>query len=180
MGCDKATADFRGRPLIRIVYDTVSEVFEDILIISSMHSSMDGIDAPVVDDIVAVQTPMVGIATALLHADKPRVFVVACDMPFLTRDAIACLLDAPGNAEITIPMIGQYFQPLHAVYGRSCLPHFLRVIGLDRLKISGVFPYVTMNVVKDDPRFRNARGDLVFLNVNTTEELRCVNPDGPA
>lgn len=76
-------------------------------------------------------------------------------------------------------MVGQYYEPLHAVYGRSCLPHFLRLIGLDRLKISGVFPYVTMNVIKDDPCFRNARGDLVFMNVNTAEELRQVNTDGP-
>lgn len=180
MGRDKATADFRGRPLIRSVYDTVRDLFGDILIISSMHGPLCGIDAPVVDDILPIQTPMVGIATALLHTDKPRVFVVACDMPFLTPDAIACLLDAPGNAEITIPMIGQYFEPLHAVYGRSCLPHFLRLIGLNRLKISGVFPYVAMNVVKDDPRFRNSHGDPVFLNVNTIEELDRVNTGGPA
>ena len=180
MGRDKATADFQGRPLIRTVYDTVREVFDDILIISSIHGSLDGIDAPVIDDIIPVQTPMVGIATALLHANKARVFVVACDMPFLTRDAVACLLNAPGGAEITIPMIGPHFQPLHAVYGRSCLPHFLRLIGLDRLKVSGVFPYVTMNVVKDDPSFFNARGDLVFLNVNTVEELKGAHSNGPA
>ena len=178
MGRDKATAYFQGRPLIRTVFDTVRDVFEDIMIISSMHVTLDGIDAPVIEDIVPVQTPMVGIATALLHANKPRVFVVACDMPYLTRDAIEGLLDARGNAEITIPMVGRYFEPLHAVSNRSCLPHFLRLIGLDQLKISGVFPYVTMHVIKDDPRFRNARGDLVFLNVNTIEELQRVNTDG--
>ncbi len=179
MGRDKATAQFQGRTLIRTIFDIVKTVFEDIIIVSSMHGPMDGIDAAIVKDILPIQTPMVGIATALLNSEKPRVFVVACDMPFLTREAIRCLIDAPGNAEIIIPMIGQYYEPLHAVYNRSCLPHFLRLIGLNRLKISGVFPYVTTRVIKDDPRFRNVRGDLVFLNLNTVEELQRVKTDEP-
>ncbi|MCK9226214.1 MAG: molybdenum cofactor guanylyltransferase [Syntrophorhabdaceae bacterium] len=177
MGRDKATAGFQGGTLIETVFDTVKMVFDDITIVSSMHDSLGGIDVPVVDDIIPVQTPMVGIATALLHSTKQRVFVVACDMPLVSRESIECLIGAPGNAEITIPMVGQYYEPLHAVYSRSCLPHFLRLIGFHRLKISGVFPYVTMNVIRDDPCFRNARGDLVFMNVNTAEELQRANTD---
>lgn len=180
MGRDKATTSIKGRTLIETVFDAVKEVFDDVMIISSMHGSIDGVDAPVIEDILPVQTPMIGIATALLHVDKPRVFVVACDMPFLTRDAIKRLVDAPGNADIVIPMIGEYFEPLHAVYNRSCLAHFLRLIALNKLKISGVFPYVAMNVIRDDPCFCNPRGDLVFLNVNTAEDLQRVNTDGPA
>jgi molybdenum cofactor guanylyltransferase len=180
MGRDKATASFQGRTLIKTVFDIAKEVFDDIMIVSSMHGALDGIEATVIEDIMPVQTPMIGIATALLYTNKARVFVVACDMPFLTRDAIECLVDAPGNADIVIPMIGGYFEPLHAVYNRSCLPHFLRLIGQGRLKISGVFPYVTMNVIEDDPCFRNPSGDPVFLNVNTTEDLLRVNTEGPA
>lgn len=176
MGRDKATTQFQGSTLIRTIFDIVKTVFEDVMIVSSMHAPMDGIDAAIVKDILPVQTPMVGIATALLNSNKPRVFVVACDMPFLTREAIQRLIETPGDAEITIPMIGQYYEPLHAVYNRSCLSHFLRLINLNRLKISGVFPYVTMTVIKDDPCFRNARGDLVFLNLNTIEELQRVKP----
>ncbi len=180
MGRDKATAQFQGHTLIGTVFDSVKEVFDDVIIVSSMHGSLDGIDAPVIEDILPVQTPMIGIATALLNVNKPRVFVVACDMPFLTRDAIKRLVDAPGDADIVIPMIGEYFEPLHAVYNRSCLAHFLRLIGLNKLKISGVFPYVTMNVIRDDPCFRNPGGDLVFLNINTAEDLQRVDTDGPA
>ncbi len=175
MGYDKATAGFQGTTLIRAVYDIAREIFDTIMIISSIHGSIDDIDAPIVKDIVPVQTPMVGIATALIYSTNPRVFVVACDMPFLSRNAIRCLIDAPGEQDITIPMVGQYYQPLHAVYSRSCLPHLLRLIGLNSLKISGVFPYVTMKVIKDEPCFHNSRGDLVFSNINTSEELERIN-----
>lgn len=178
MGRDKATARFQGVTLIKTVFDTVKGVFDDVLIVSSAHGSFDGIDAPIVKDIVPIQTPMVGITTALLYSNKQRVFIVACDMPFLSPEAIHCVIDAQGNEDVTIPMIGEYYEPLHAVYSRSCLPHFLRLTGLNRLKISGVFPYVKMKVIENDPCFRNARGDLVFSNINTIEELQCINTGG--
>jgi len=175
MGRDKATAQFQGTTLIKTVFDRVKTEFDDILIVSSMHGSFDGIDAPIVKDLFPIQTPMAGIATALLYANKPRVFVVACDMPLITGRAIRCLVDAPGNSDIVIPMVGEYYEPLHAVYSRFCLPHFLRLISLDRLKISRVFPYVAMRVINNDPCFRNDHGDLVFTNINTIEELERIN-----
>jgi molybdopterin-guanine dinucleotide biosynthesis protein A len=178
MGRDKATVEFRGGPLIRQVFDTVRQVFDDIIIISSVHKAIEGVEAPVIRDLLPVQSPMVGIATALIHSARPRVFVVACDMPLICVEAIRCLVDEAQGEDVTIPMAEGYYQPLHAIYGRACLAPLLRLIGLNRLKVSDVLPYVIVKAVKDRPCFYTPGGTLIFSNVNTPEELANVNNGG--
>ncbi len=175
MGRDKATAEFRGAPLIRQVFDTVRQVFDDIMIVSSVHEAIEGVEAPVVSDLLPVQSPMVGIATALIHSVRDRVFVVACDMPFLCVEAIRCLVDEAGGEDITIPMAEGYYQPLHAIYGRSCLAPLLRLIGLNRLKVSGVLPYMVVKAIRDRACYYTPGGALIFSNINTAEELARIN-----
>lgn len=175
MGRDKATTEFRGAPLIRQVFNTVRQVFEDIVIISSVHDAIEGVEAPVIRDLLPVQSPMVGIATALIHSALPRVFVVACDMPLLCVEAIRCLVDEAEGEDITIPMAEGYYQPLHAIYGRSSLSPLLRLIGLNRLKVSDVLPYMVVKAVRDRPCFYTSGGTLVFSNINTPQELADVS-----
>lgn len=178
MGRDKATAAFGGATLVTQVYERVREVFSDIIVVSSLHEAIEGVEAPVVKDLFPVQSPIVGIATALVHSGKPRVFVVACDMPFLSVEAIRCVVAEAGSEEITIPMTGGYYQPLHAIYSRSCLPHLLRLIGLNRLKVAGILPYVAVKALEDRPCFYREDGSLVFSNINTREELARINAAG--
>lgn len=178
MGRDKATTAFRGGTLIKRVYDTVKDIFPEILVVSSLHDTIDGVDAPIVKDIVPLQSPMVGIATGLIHSQRPGVFAVACDMPFLSVDAIRYVLAQAGNEDITIPKIGGYYEPLHAIYRRTCLAPFLRLIGLNLLKVAGVFPYVTAKAVDDHPCF-HAGDFLVFSNINTLEALEMIETGGP-
>ena len=178
MGRDKATAAFRGATLVRQVSDRVREVFSDIIVISSLHTAIEGVDAAVVKDLFPFRSPIVGVATALMLSEKPRVFAVACDMPFLSAEAMRCLVAEAGDEEITIPMTGGYYQPLHAIYSRSCLPHFLRLIGLNNLKVSAILPYVAVKAIEDRPCFYREDGGLVFSNINTREELARVNATG--
>lgn len=174
MGRDKATAAFKNATLIKEVYDRVKEVFDDIIIVSSLHTTLEGIDAPVVKDIFPLQGPIVGISTALIHSSRPGVFVVPCDMPFLSVEAIRFIISRMGDEDVTIPRIKGYYEPLHAIYRRSCLSHFLRLIGRNKMKIAGIFPYVAVKVVDDHPCFHV--GDrLVFSNINTSAELAEIN-----
>lgn len=175
MGRDKATAEYQGMSLIGNVYEKVRAVFDDVIIISSRHATIENMEVPIFRDIVAIQSPVVGIATALLYSRKPRIFVVACDMPFLTPEAMQFILDQSRGTDITIPMVGAYYEPLHAIYTRHCLAPLLRLIDRNNLKISNVFPYVTMTVVKDAPCFKRDDGYAVFSNINTREELTHLN-----
>lgn len=170
MGTDKATVSFNGRPLIEHVYDVVRPIFREILIISNRHRGFPGIDAPVVADVLPLQTPLVGIATALLVSKKPYVFVVACDMPYLSGEAIRYMLEKVGGEDVIMPRIPTGLEPLQAIYGRTCLAPALRLIGIGRRKIDEILPYGTTRFVDDTPVFQN-NGTSVFMNINSPDQL---------
>jgi molybdopterin-guanine dinucleotide biosynthesis protein A len=173
MGRDKATLKVGDKALIQQVYDKVRHVFQDILIVSSHHEHFLGIEAPIIRDILPIQSSIVGIASALLHAEKPYVFILACDMPFVTVQSIGCVLKEVRGEDIIIPHLQKGFEPLHAVYSRSCLSVMLTNIGLQRLKISDLFPFFSVKEVREHPDFFN-RGLSVFTNVTIEEDLALV------
>lgn len=173
MGRDKATLRFGDKALIQQVYENARHVFTDILIVSSHHDHFLGIDAPIVRDILPIQSSIVGIASALLYATTPYIFMLACDMPFVTKQSIEHVLGEVHGEDIVIPHTDSGFEPLHAAYKRSCLSIMLTNTGLQRLKISDLFPYCTLKEVGNHPAFTN-RGVSVFTNITVEEDLSLV------
>ena len=170
MGGDKALIMLGGRPLINHVYEKARRVFRDIMIISSRHSQFDGIDAPVRPDVLPVKGSIVGVVSALMYSSAPYVCVLACDMPNLSEASLAYMVGEIHGEDVIIPRTVHGYEALHAIYNRSCIPFFLSAIGRNRLKITGVFPYLTVKELRDETRFLR-RGQYVFSNINTKEEL---------
>ncbi len=173
MGRDKATLLIKNRPLIGYVYDRVKDVFEDIMIISNNKELSNGINAPVIKDIVPIQSTMTGIATALIHTQKPYVFVVACDMPNLSREGILYLMENAQGEDIIIPKTEKGYEPLHAIYSRACIPYMLRLIERREFRISSIFPYLNVKVLDDSPVFQKNHMP-VFVNINTMEDIKII------
>ncbi|HOV89185.1 MAG TPA: molybdenum cofactor guanylyltransferase [Syntrophorhabdaceae bacterium] len=171
MGRDKATLLVKDRPLISYVYDKVKDVFEDIIILSNNSYVLNGIHVPVIKDIVPIQSTLTGIASALIHTQNPYVFVVACDMPNLSREGILYLMENAQGEDIIIPRTEKGYEPLHAIYNRTCIPYMLSLIERREFKISSIFPYVNVKVIDDSPIFQKNHMP-VFININITEDLK--------
>jgi molybdopterin-guanine dinucleotide biosynthesis protein A len=171
MGRDKATMPVGGKALVKRVYDVVKDVFEEVFIISTRHKSIDGIDAPIVGDIIPIQSPVVGLVSALLHSQNSYVFILACDLPFITRRSIEYILSEAGGEDLIIPRTKGGYEPLYALYGKSCIPAFFRLIERNKLKVTEALPYLTTKVLPGEhPCFMN-RGRSVFMNVNALQDL---------
>jgi len=171
MGQDKATLEINGKALINYIFDKVKNVFQDIVIVSNNHSAFKGINVPVIKDIVPVRGPMVGIVSALMYSHDPYVFVCACDMPFIHENAIHYMVNKMNGEDIIVPKIEKGYEPLHALYSRSCISHMLTSIERDRLKIAGIFPVLTVKVLNDHTSFYN-NGHSVFTNITTVADLK--------
>ena len=171
MGKDKATLDFGDGCLIGGIYDRARTIFDNVLIVSSHHCSIRGVHAPVVGDVLPVKGPMVGIVSALMHAETPHVFVLACDIPFISEGSMRAVIEAWEGEHIVVPKVKAGFEPLHALYGRACISYMLNFIQRGRLKVSGLFPYLSVKVLENHPAFF-ADGCSAFMNVNTEIELR--------
>lgn len=170
MGSDKATLPVGTKPLINRVYDEAKKVFDEIIIISNHHKIIAGLDVPIFKDILPVQSPIVGIVSALLYADTPYVFVLACDMLFVSKESIEYMIDEAHGEDLIIPRSKGGYEPLYAIYGRSCIPHLFKLIAQNSLKATGVFPFLSVRVLDEHPYFTN-NGYSVFTNINTIDDL---------
>jgi ribosomal-protein-alanine acetyltransferase len=170
MGRDKATLAVGSRPLIRLVYETACLVFSRVIIISSRHARFEGIEAPVLPDVVSGTGSMVGIVSALTHSTTPYVFVLGCDMPNLSAQALSYMVSEAHGEDIIIPRMALGYEALHAIYNKSCIGPFLAAIEAGNLKIPSVFPSLLVKEVGDHPAFTH-RGRSVFINVNKESDL---------
>jgi molybdopterin-guanine dinucleotide biosynthesis protein A len=76
---------------------------------------------------------------------------------------------APGY-DVVIPRLDDEVEPLHAVYGQSCLPAIGQVLTQGRRRIVSFFDQVRVRYV---PRVEIDRFDpehLSFVNVNTPQD----------
>ena len=171
MGRDKATLQVGGKTLVKRVYDETKDIFEEVFIISNRHRSLAGIDAPILRDIIPVQSPIVGLVSALLYSQNPYVFILACDLPFISRRSVEYILGEANGEDLIIPRTQGGYEPLYALYNKSCIPYLFRSIERNKLKVGQIFPYLTMKVLPGDHRCFVNNGHSVFINVNAVDDL---------
>lgn len=170
MGQDKATLRVGETTLIGQTHAVARNIFPDVMVVSSLHTSIEGVPARIVHDVLPVSGSLTGIASALLNADTPYVFILGCDMPFLTAAAILYVIDQVHGEQVIVPKTDEGFEPLHAIYHRSCLSSMLAHIELGYMKIERLFPFFSVRALPQNPSFLN-HGVSVFTNVNTREDL---------
>ena len=118
-----------------------------------------------------------GIHAALESARHERVIVTGCDMPFLNVRLLDWLVALDQDADVVIPRIGGYPEPLHAIYKKSCIPAIENAIAAKQLRIVGFFSSVKVRFVDEpelqaiDPQLRS------FRNCNTPDLVRQVARD---
>src|SRR5690606_11227211 len=74
--------------------------------------------------------PLAAIATGMRavagHCDA--VFVVGCDLPFVTAETVAALAEALGSGRGIVPEAGGVLHPLCAIYRTELLPEIERLV----------------------------------------------------
>jgi molybdopterin-guanine dinucleotide biosynthesis protein A len=123
-----------------------------------------------------------------MQATTPHTFVVACDMPFLDPAVIAQFTNRGASADIVMAKLSAQLHPMHALYGKPCLPIVEQMIQARQLKIQEMVSqsslrvrYVTeADLLGIDPSGRS------FQNVNTPADLEMarsllarIPPSGP-
>jgi len=173
-GKDKATTlEINGKPLICTIWDIAKRVFKDVVIVSKFHNTISGIDTPIIKDSIPVHSPMAGIVSALLFTKTPYVFILACDMPNISEKALSAMIEEVSGEDIIIPKIDLGYEPLHAIYNRSCISPMLTLIERQVFHISALFPYLVVKELKERTYFFH-KGHSIFMNINTKEDIYCV------
>jgi FdhD protein len=170
MGCDKSLLPIAGARFIERIYRQMAALFDEVIIVTNSPGLYEELPCRKVPDLYPVKGSLAGIHSGLSHARSDRIFVVACDMPFLSAEVIRRLCARSEAADVIIPRSERGVEPLHALYDTRCLPAVEELLDAGEKKIVRFFPQVRVCEVPPtafadcDPDGRS------FRNINTPQE----------
>ncbi len=171
MGRNKALLPFGGQRIIDGLLDKLRGLFSEVLVVVSDPAPYADLAARTIPDRLPGKGPLGGIYTAVSSSAFPHTFCIACDMPLANPALIAYLCAQAAGYDAVVPRTPDGYQPLHAVYGKGCLPQLEAMLRADHLKVEALFPALRVRVVEGPELARVDAGLTSFTNVNSPEEL---------
>ena len=173
MGEDKRYLVVGEQTLLERGLVVLRSIFQEVLVVIAQDSPPLDVDARVVRDSVPDCGSLGGVYTGLTQAAAPCIFVVACDMPFLNQAVIAQFTSRRATADIVMAKLAARLHPMHALYGKRCLPALEQMIRTRQLKIQEMVSHASLlvryvteaDLLTLDPSGRS------FQNVNTPADL---------
>jgi len=176
MGRPKASLDFGGVPLLTRIISELQRRFVDIVVVAG-PGSRDLFEASrseikIVRDETAFQGPADALRRGLDAVANQVAFACSCDLPLLDSDVAAEIVAMLGDFDAAIPVVGDKFQPLHAVYRKRCAGALDTLAARGESRLSAIADAVNTRRVDErelktiDPQLRS------FFNVNTPDDYR--------
>jgi len=165
MGQDKALLPWKGSTLMESVAREVYNAAGNVTLIGSPER-YGSLGFPVISDKMEGCGPLGGLHAALSATTAEWNVLVACDMPAVTSELLAELLEAAeaSGADALVPQTPGGLEPLCAVYHVRLLPAIESAIHSKLLKMHD---FVSTIQAKKWP----APDPSVFRNINTPEQL---------
>jgi molybdopterin-guanine dinucleotide biosynthesis protein A len=172
LGQDKALLRVDGQTLLTRTVHTLAALSDDLVVVANYPNRYKALALPV--RLVPDERPgfgsLMGIYSGLSAARQPHALVVACDMPFLNMDLLRYMLSLAHGQDVVVPRLGDFMEPLHAIYSQACLLPIARQLEQERRQIIGFFDQVQVRYVEEDEIDRFDPQHLSFVNVNTPQD----------
>jgi molybdopterin-guanine dinucleotide biosynthesis protein A len=169
LGRDKALLPIGGQPMLARTVQSLSALTDDLIVVSNepkSHGSL-ALAARLVPDLEPGQGSLMGVYSGLRVARHAHALVVACDMPLLSIPLLWYMIGLTQGYDVVIPRLNGLLEPLHAIYGKACLPPMSRLLDQGQRKITSFFQDVRVRYVEEDEIDAFDPGRLSFLNVNS-------------
>ena len=174
MGRAKAWLEVGDTILLRWVADRLAPEFEEVLVSFAEPEQLEQpIPYRVVFDRKPGAGPMAGVEAGLMAAHRDPVFVIACDMPFVTPDVAALTVAAARTCDAAVPRIADRAEPACAAYRKSALPIISAALDSGQRRAADILAGLDVTWLEDiEPD--------VVRSVNTPDEfLRFQTKVGP-
>lgn len=163
-GADKALVRLvpGGPTLIEQTVAKALELSEHVAVIGHERYATLNLDVPIFQDEEVGRGPLAGIATAMHRLDRPRLLVLACDMPCLSLPLLRWMIERLTEGDVVIPRTADgRWQPMHAVYQRSALPEIERSLRTGKSAVRSILPSLAVDAIEEselraiDPELRS-------------------------
>ncbi|MBI2354599.1 MAG: molybdenum cofactor guanylyltransferase [Deltaproteobacteria bacterium] len=174
MGSNKALLPYRGGRFIEAIHRLLSGIFAEVILVTNHPEQYEFLPCRKVSDRYPGLGALAGLHAGLYHGAAEHILAVACDMPYLNSALIRRLALLRYGADVVIPEGESGAEPLHAIYGRGCLPFMEEALAADERRIVSFFHRVRVKrfsqgeVAAIDPGFDS------FRNINTPDEYYCL------
>lgn len=163
MGKDKGLLNFNNQPLIQTIVEQLQPAVNKIIIVSN-NTDYEKFGLDVIPDVIKNIGPAGGIHAALSNAQSEQIFIVSCDMPFITPQAAAYMMQHKAHSQIVLPLYHGKIQPLFGVYARLCLAKWKQLIEQGIIKLQEMITH--FDLLKIDIENNKLFNDLLFTNIN--------------
>ena len=174
MGSDKRYLVLGGETLFVRTLSVLQQMFQEVVVVlSNLDFEVKQPDVRVVTDLIPNCATVGGLYTGLYYATRPKVFVVACDMPFLQPPVINYLCSISPGSDITLVHLAAGIQPMHALYSKKCLPIFENMIKTENFQLKSIANETTLSIrIVQESEIQSRDPHLLsFFNLNTPEDV---------
>ncbi|MDR1256987.1 MAG: molybdenum cofactor guanylyltransferase [Spirochaetaceae bacterium] len=179
IGYDKKKLLLNGKIVIDSLIDKLCGIFDEIIVSSNNEFKHEYVTV-LPDDVGA--GPLAGIYRGLKRCKSGYLYVIACDMPFVSPAYIAFIrgkLEAasPQEYDACVARTGGddgFLEPFNSFWGRSCIAPVRAALENGSYKILPVLKQLRLLAIENREArrfFDDAGGDL-FFNINYTSDLQ--------
>jgi FdhD protein len=172
MGKNKALMQIGGQPLIQLVYEKMARLFSEILLVTNEPDDYSFLPCRTIPDLFPGAGSLAGVHGAITASTTERVFVVGCDMPWLCEELIRHICAVSAGHEVTVPCSMDGLEPLHAVYGKGCLPLMTEALRGDERCIYDLYPRLETCTLTWAEIAAIPGAEQSFQNINTPEDYQ--------
>jgi molybdopterin-guanine dinucleotide biosynthesis protein A len=180
-GKDKALLKLGGKPLILHVLDNITEVTEETIVVVGSQSQLNQYSktlpstTKIVSDTYKVQSPLAGALSGFQHVEGKYTLLLACDTPFISKNAVTILLNSCIGKDAAIPKWpNNYIEPLHAIYNTSSAFNAgEKALDNRRLNMASMIQNLKETHFVEVEAFKKADPELLtFYNINDLNDLK--------
>lgn len=133
---EKGLVIFRGKSFIQWILDAVGPVSKESILVTK-NAAYQSFGLEMVQDVFEDQGPVGGIYTALLHSSQIQILILSCDIPKITTEVLAFLIEKSREfpEKITFLSDGNNDYPLIGIYPKTALTAFSKSIEAGHLKL---------------------------------------------
>jgi molybdopterin-guanine dinucleotide biosynthesis protein A len=168
----KPFIEIEGEIIIERQLRVLLYLFDQVMLSTNLPEFYFKFGLPMVGDIGSSSGPLSGILSGLLNSSENKLFVVACDMPFIKKELIELILSKKDEASVVLCTYNRKLHPLIGLYDRSLISKIQKYIEQRNYRVIDFIKELDICIIDEDEIKKVDPDGCSFVNINTPEDLK--------